>query len=86
MNLQSNALKFTSKGSVKFEVEITNGLFDDKEVYIEESELFLQVKCQDTGIGIKEDQMNKLFKSFGYIDDGKKLNTKGIGLGLNISK
>ena len=30
--------------------------------------------------------MSKLFKSFGYIDDGQKLNTKGIGLGLNISK
>ena len=30
--------------------------------------------------------MTKLFKSFGYIDDGKNLNSKGIGLGLNISK
>ena len=30
--------------------------------------------------------MGKLFKTFGYIDDGKKLNSKGIGLGLNISK
>ena len=30
--------------------------------------------------------MSKLFKSFGYIDDGKNLNSKGIGLGLNISK
>ena len=30
--------------------------------------------------------MSKLFKTFGYIDDGKQLNQKGIGLGLNISK
>ena len=30
--------------------------------------------------------IGKLFKSFGYIDDGQQLNTKGIGLGLNISK
>ena len=30
--------------------------------------------------------LGKLFKSFGYIDDGLNLNTKGIGLGLNITK
>lgn len=30
--------------------------------------------------------MDKLFKPFGYIDDGQQLNTKGIGLGLNISQ
>ena len=29
--------------------------------------------------------MGKLFKAFGYIDDGKQLNIHGIGLGLNIS-
>ena len=29
--------------------------------------------------------MNDLFKAYGYIDDGHQLNTKGIGLGLNIS-
>ena len=29
--------------------------------------------------------MSKLFKAFGYIDDGSQLNTQGIGLGLNIS-
>ena len=40
----------------------------------------------DTGIGIKDEQKGKLFKSFGYIDDGLKLNVKGIGLGLSISK
>ena len=49
-------------------------------------DLYLQIKVTDTGIGIKEDQISKLFKCFGYIDDGKKLNIKGIGLGLNISQ
>ena len=52
---------------------------------MEDNLLYLEVKVIDTGLGIKEDQLNKLFKSFGYIDDGKQLNTKGIGLGLNIS-
>ena len=63
-------MKFTSKGSVKFEVEITNGIFDDDEQRVEETDLFLQIRCIDTGIGIKEDQLGELFKSFGYIDDG----------------
>ena len=47
--------------------------------------MYLQVKVTDTGIGIKKEMIGKLFKSFGYIDDGQQLNTKGIGLGLNIS-
>ena len=46
----------------------------------------MEIKVKDTGIGIKKEQMSKLFKSFGYIDDGNNLNEKGIGLGLNISQ
>ena len=46
----------------------------------------LQVSVIDTGIGIKKENMEKLFKLFGFIDTTKELNTKGIGLGLNISK
>ena len=40
----------------------------------------------DTGIGIKKEDMSKLFKLFGFLDTTKELNTKGIGLGLHISK
>jgi signal transduction histidine kinase len=41
----------------------------------------------DTGIGIKEQDKEKLFKMFGSIkDEEKRLNLKGIGLGLVISK
>lgn len=46
----------------------------------------LEVTIEDTGIGIKKDQHYKLFKLFGYLDNSEKLNTKGIGLGLHISK
>ena len=66
------------------EVEITRGIFDS-EAEEEDQTLYLQVKVIDTGVGIKKDQLDKLFKSFGYIDDGLMLNNKGIGLGLNIS-
>ena len=37
-------------------------------------------------LGIKKEDMSKLFKLFGFLDTTKELNTKGIGLGLHISK
>lgn len=40
---------------------------------------------EDTGIGIKEEDKNKLFKMFGKLEqDDTKINTQGIGLGLTI--
>lgn len=41
---------------------------------------------QDSGVGIKEEDRGKLFTLFGKLDSSKSLNTKGIGLGLNICK
>lgn len=75
LNLQANALKFTERGSVRIEVEIV-------EV---EQEHFLKVSIIDTGVGIKEEDKNKLFKLFGFVKDCKDLNSNGIGLGLMIS-
>lgn len=46
----------------------------------------LQISVKDSGIGIKEEDQDKLFKMFGFLDSTKELNTKGIGLGLHISK
>jgi len=40
----------------------------------------------DSGVGIKAEDQAKLFKLFGTIDSTKKLNTKGVGLGLSITK
>ena len=77
LNLQSNALKFTETGSVTINVEI--------EEYIGEGS-FLTISVIDTGIGIKEEDKDKLFKMFGYIEDKGRMNVHGIGLGLNLSK
>ena len=41
---------------------------------------------QDTGIGMKEEDLPKLFKLFGFLEASKEINTQGIGLGLHISK
>lgn len=42
---------------------------------------------EDTGLGIKEDDLKKLFREFGKIENkqDKLLNSKGVGLGLNLS-
>ena len=60
LNLQSNALKFTENGKVEIQVSIIE----------EGEESFLQIKVIDTGIGIKEEDKGKLFKLFGFVEDG----------------
>ena len=47
---------------------------------------FLEVSVEDTGMGIKEEDKPKLFKLFGYLDENKEYNNKGVGLGLHICK
>jgi len=44
------------------------------------------VSIVDTGIGIKEEDHQKLFKLFGFVKDSCNMNTSGIGLGLIISE
>jgi len=46
----------------------------------------LVVSVMDTGVGITVENQMKLFKLFGTIKSTKKLNTKGVGLGLSICK
>jgi signal transduction histidine kinase len=46
----------------------------------------IQISVQDTGPGIKKEDKNKLFKLFGFLEDTKDLNPKGVGLGLHISQ
>ena len=78
MNLYSNALKFTDKkGKILILVE----------QIAEINKRSIRVSVTDTGIGIREEDKTKLFKMFGSIkDEEKRLNLKGIGLGLVISK
>ena len=72
INLVNNALKFTEVGSVKVEA-----LLQDKH---------LAVRVIDTGLGIEENQIKKLFKPFIQIDSGIARKHEGTGLGLSISK
>jgi PAS domain S-box-containing protein len=77
LNLANNAVKFTEKGSVSIE----NELIESGEDY-----LVIKTKVIDTGIGIRSDQISKLFNSFEQLDASHTRKYGGTGLGLAISK
>ncbi len=72
-NLMNNAMKFTDKGTVSL---ITQTLGDNA----------VKVSVKDEGIGIKESDLSKLFKSLSQISTGKERKTGGSGLGLVLCK
>ncbi|MBP5494443.1 MAG: response regulator [Lachnospiraceae bacterium] len=76
INLLTNAVKYTKKGSVDFTVE-------ERERKDGNVKLYFEVK--DTGIGIKETDMEKLFESFERLDVVKNRNIEGTGLGMTIT-
>ena len=77
MNLLTNAVKYTEKGSVTFEVGFES-VPDDKSI-------FLDISVRDTGIGIRKEDMDKLFAKFERIDENRNRNIEGTGLGMSIS-
>lgn len=77
MNLASNAVKFTSKG----EVEIGVQLIDQQD-----SDVELEFRVRDTGLGLSEAQIDTLFESFQQADASTTRKFGGTGLGLSISK
>ena len=50
------------------------------------TERYLQISVEDTGIGIAEEDKEKLFKLFGFSQGLQGSNSKGIGIGLVIAK
>ncbi|MCL2877327.1 MAG: ATP-binding protein [Acidobacteria bacterium] len=71
-NLLSNAVKYTKQGSVSF-----SAWMDERN--------FLRFDITDTGIGIREEDREKLFKPFEQLDVRKNRNVVGTGLGLAIT-
>jgi CheY-like chemotaxis protein/signal transduction histidine kinase len=80
VNLLSNAVKFTKKGEIKLLISAVP--LNDNEAH--DYELFFTIS--DTGIGIKESDIDKLFKAFTQIDQSTTKEFEGTGLGLVISK
>ena len=75
-NLLGNAAKFTEEGTVILEASR----------YSHDGEEWLRFVVEDTGIGIPEDQMSRLFKDFSQIDSSSSRKYGGTGLGLAISR
>ncbi|MHB8844206.1 MAG: sensor histidine kinase [Nitrospirota bacterium] len=72
MNLASNAAKFTDSGRIGIGLSLHgNGL---------------AIAVSDTGIGIKEEDLHKLFSAFSQIEDAKTKKHEGTGLGLTITR
>lgn len=77
INLLTNAVKYTEKGSVKLSVQGET---------IEEGMERLTISVADTGIGIKKEDLDSLYDYFKRIDQEKTRKIEGSGLGLAITK
>ena len=77
MNLANNAVKFTKEGCVSLFIDCDRR---------SDTEILLKVTVKDTGIGIKKEDIGKLFQSFQQVDSKRNRNIEGTGLGLAISK
>ena len=76
-NLSNNAVKFTEKGEIVISVEVLEHSTE---------KVKLQFTVSDTGIGLSEEQIGKLFLSFSQADTSTTRKYGGTGLGLTISK
>ena len=75
-NLTSNAIKFTTKGSVSLEL---HDLATERDQEVE-------IAINDTGVGIRAEDQDKLFLPFSRVGEGTNQNQEGTGLGLHISQ
>ena len=78
VNLLNNAVKYTHQGTVTLEI---NMLPSDTE-----NEARISFRVKDTGIGIKEEDMQKLCQPFERIEEKRNRNIEGTGLGMSITK
>ena len=77
VNIINNAIKYTEKGFVDIDISSKKASGDNM--------INLIVRVADSGIGIKEEDKDKLFKSFQRLDEKKTRNIEGTGLGLHIT-
>ena len=76
-NLLSNAVKYTNEGSIELNVD-----YEERR----DVSLVLVITVKDTGIGIKKEDLTRLFESFTRVDEKRNRSIEGTGLGLNLTK
>jgi PAS domain S-box-containing protein len=77
VNLVNNAIKFTEKGEIFVSVD---------KIQQEDNDIVLQYSVKDSGIGIPNDKLQKIFQSFTQVDSSTTRKYGGTGLGLAICK
>lgn len=77
-NIFTNAIKYTEQGEINLTVKCVNDF--DKNI------TNLIITCQDTGRGIKKENIERLFTKFDRLDVERNTTTEGTGLGLAITK
>lgn len=75
LNLLTNAVKYTEKGSVT--IEVTQSKKDD-------THIMLGFSVKDTGIGMKQEDLDKILKPYQRIDEKRHRTIEGTGLGMSI--
>ena len=75
-NLLTNAVKYTNEGSVTLTV---------KRIFVDDGLAILRFSVADTGVGIKQEDMSKLYAAFERIEEEQHRNEEGTGLGMSIS-
>jgi len=78
-NLLTNAIKYTEHGSVELAVF-------GKKISHEKGDYYISFRVSDTGKGIKEEELSKLFDSFTRLDEVVNRTIEGTGLGLSLTK
>ncbi|MDE7299672.1 MAG: PocR ligand-binding domain-containing protein [Lachnospiraceae bacterium] len=77
LNITNNAAKFTTHGKIVVRVDYVD---------MDSDRIELRISVEDTGIGIREEDIGKLFQSFQQLDSKRNRNIEGTGLGLAISQ
>ena len=76
-NLLTNAVKYTQSGMITLRIRLLKRIEEKKEV-------LLSVEVMDTGMGIRKEDMERLFEAFQRLEENKNRNIEGTGLGISI--
>ncbi|NTX38746.1 response regulator [Myxococcus sp. CA033] len=86
-NLLSNAFKFTDAGRVELRItQMAQGLFHFENPVLNQADEVLSFSVVDTGIGIAQDKLQRIFEAFQQAEPGTGRKYGGTGLGLSISR
>ena len=78
LNLLTNAVKYTDSGCIDYDIDCLNDFKNNRTKLI--------VSVRDTGRGIKEEDINRLFEKFERLDEDRNTTIEGTGLGLAITQ